>query len=323
MGLQGTARDMKAREFITKIPVPICGLALGLASLDLFLSQRYDPYAYRIFAVLAAIILSLFTLRMVFDRRGILKDIENPAIFGVLPTYTMTLMLLSAYAKDYIGDLALILWLGAIAASFFMMVIFVTRYFFKVDVNKVFPAWIIIFVGYVVASVTSPAFGMERLGQMIFWIGVTGYLTVIPLIIYRMLKVRKIPESLIPQIAIITAPVNLCISGCLTAFGDSPPETMLMILTVLGVISYVAVMLYLPVMLNRRFYPSYAALTFPLVISAASFYKLGVYFELSSDLFMILRDITAVAAVAIVVYVLIRYVIFLCQTAKSTGKANA
>ena len=314
---------MKAKEFITKIPVPICGLALGLASLDLFLSQRYDPYAYNIFAFISAIVALLFTLRLIFDLKGVLKDIENPAIFGVLPTYTMTLMLLSAYAKDYIGDLALIIWLGAIAASIFMMIVFVSRYFFKLDINKVFPSWIIIFVGYVVASVTSPAFGMERLGQMIFWMGVTGYLTVIPLIIYRILKVRKIPESFIPQIAIITAPVNLCISGCLTAFGDSPPETMLKILAVMGVVSYVAVMAYLPVMLNRKFYPSFAALTFPLVISAASFYKLGVYFGFSSDLFIILRDFTAIAAIAIVVYVLIRFTMFLYQTASGLGKANA
>jgi len=98
---------------------------------------------------------------------------------------------------------------------------------------------------------------------------------------------------------------------------------MLKILAVMGVVSYVAVMAYLPVMLNRKFYPSFAALTFPLVISAASFYKLGVYFGFSSDLFIILRDFTAIAAIAIVVYVLIRFTMFLYQTASGLGKANA
>jgi len=310
---------MRAREFISKVPVPVCGLALGLASLDLFLSQRYDPYAYSIFALLSAIIALLFTLRIIFDHRGILKDIENPAVFGVLPTYTMTLMLLSAYAESYIGDIAMAIWLAAIFASFILMFFFVKRFFFKFDIEKVFPSWIIIFVGYVVASVTSPAFGMERLGQIIFWFGFTGYLAILPLILYRTVKVRKIPESLIPQIAIFAAPVNLCIAGCLTAFGGSPPEIPLMILTVLGVISYVAVMLYLPVMLNRKFYPSYAALTFPLVISTSSFYKLGVYYGISSnDLFAIFREFTVIVAIFIVVYVLIRFAIFFYRTARST-----
>jgi len=315
---------MRAKEFITKIPVPICGLALGLASLDLFLSQRYDPYAYGIFAAISAVIAILFTLRIVFDHRGIMKDIENPAVFGVLPTYTMTLMLLSTYAKNYIGDLAIIIWFGAIIASYVMMFFFVKRFFFKLDIEKVFPSWIIIFVGYVVASVTSPVFGMEKLGQIIFWSGFIGYFAIIPIIAYRVFKVRGIPEPLVPQLAIFAAPVNLCIAGCLTAFGDSPPEIPLMLLTVLGVISYVAVMLYMPVMLNRKFYPSYAALTFPLVISTVSFYKLGEYYGLSSnDLFVALREITVAVAILIVVYVLIRYVIFFYQTVRSARAGSA
>jgi len=310
---------MRASEFIKKVPVPICGLALGLASLDLFLSQRYEPYAYSIFALLSAMIALLFTARIIIDGRGVLKDIENPAVFGVLPTYTMTLMLLSTYAKEYIGDIALIIWLCAIAASYVIMFFFVKGFFLRFDIEKVYPSWIIIFVGYVVASVTSPVFGMEWLGRIIFWSGFIGYLMILPLITYRVLKIKKIPESMVPQVAIFAAPVNLCIAGCLTAFGDHPPEIPLMILTALGVISYVAVMLYLPVMLNRKFYPSYAALTFPLVISTVSFYKLGEYYGLSSDAFVFLRDVTAVAAILIVAYVFLRYAMFLYQAAKSTG----
>ena len=47
---------MDARQFITKVPVPICELSLGLASLDMFLSQRYDAYAYNIFATVSVMI---------------------------------------------------------------------------------------------------------------------------------------------------------------------------------------------------------------------------------------------------------------------------
>jgi len=302
---------MNAREFIAKLPVPICGLSLGLASLDLFLTQRYDLYLYSIFAALSAVIVILFTLRIIFDHRGILKDIENPAVFGVLPTYTMTIMLLSTYAKDYIGEAATVIWLGAVAASFVLIFFFIKKFIIKFEMGKVFPSWMIIFVGYVVASVTSPVFGMEELGKILFWSGFFCYLVLLPLIAYRTLKVRNIPEALIPQITIIAAPANLCIVGSLSAFGGAPPDAVLLILAALGVAVYVAIMAYLPVMLRIKFYPSYAAFTFPLVISTVSFYNLGVHYGLlSNDIFVILWAITLIAAILIVLYVLIRYVVY-------------
>jgi exfoliative toxin A/B len=296
--------------------VPICGLSLGLASLDRFLWYYHgNAYTLNVFAWFSFAIAILFTLRIFADGKGILKDIEAPAVFAVLPTYTMTLLLLTAYVKDHFGgiagDVSFCVWIGAVAASYVIMFFFVKRFFLKFSMEKVFPSWIIIFVGYVVASTTSPSFGMESLGQILFWSGFIGYLLLLPLLAYRTLIFRKTPEPLVPQAAIFTAPVNLCIVGCLTVYAV-PPEAAVHILTVMGVISYAAVMCYLPIMLNRKFYPSFAALTFPLVISAVSFHRLGMYYGISSnDAFGILQGATVIVAIAVVVYVLIRYLMFL------------
>jgi exfoliative toxin A/B len=184
--------------------------------------------------------------------------------------------------------------------------------------EKVLPSWIIIFVGYVVASVTSPVFGMEGLGRILFWSGFTGYLALLPLLVYRTVVIRKIAEPFVPTVAIFAAPVNLCVVGCLTVYG-TPPEIVVTILAVLGTISYIAVVGYLPVMLNRKFYPTFSALTFPLVISAVSFYVLGNHYGFSSDIFWALQAVTVVIAAAVVVYVLIRYIIFLYQAARSSS----
>jgi exfoliative toxin A/B len=101
----------------------------------------------------------------------------------------------------------------------------------------------------------------------------------------------------------------------LTIYGNAPPEIVLSLLVILGIASYAAVMAYLPTMLNRRFYPSYAALTFPLVISAVSFHMLGEHYGLSGDLFNVLQMTVAAIAVIIVVYVLIRYSVFMYRNA--------
>jgi exfoliative toxin A/B len=312
---------MGVRQFLTKVPVPICGLSLGLASLDRFLWYNYnDAYTFNIFALFSFAIAILFTLRIFADRRGILRDIESPAVFAVLPTYTMTLFLLTAYVEDHIGGIAggvsFVIWAGAVIASFVMMIFFVKRFFLRFSIEKVFPSWIVIFVGYVVASVTSPSFGAEEIGRILFWSGLIGYLSLTPLLAYRTVIVRKIPEPLVPQTAIFTAPVNLCIVGCLTVYA-APPEMVVHVLTVLGVMTYAVVIAYLPIMLNRKFYPSFAALTFPLAISAVSFHKLGVYYGISSnDVFSILQITTAVIAIAVVVYVLIGYAAFLYRAGR-------
>jgi exfoliative toxin A/B len=322
---------MSVKGFITKIPIPICGLSLGLASLGRFLSNTYeDVYILNVFMLFAFLIAGLFTLRIIFDHKGILKDLNTPALFGVLPTYTMTLMLLSEFVRVHIGgiagDIALIIWLSAIAMSFVIMFFFVRKFIFNLSMDKVVPSWVIIFVGYVVASVTSPAFGMTSLGQAIFWCGFIGCLVMLPPLIYRVLT-RGLPESLVPNVAIFAAPANLCVVGCLAVYAATPSNPLpdiagiaLMILAAIGVIMYTAVICYLPIMLKRKFYPSFSGLTFPLVISAVSFHRLAEYFELPSDgAFNIILMITACIATVIVTYVLIRYLIFLHGTAKSTG----
>ncbi|MDR2866673.1 MAG: TDT family transporter [Methanomassiliicoccaceae archaeon] len=317
---------MGTKEFIRKIPVPICGLSLGLASLDRFLWYVHnDIYVFNIFALLAFIILILFTLRMMIDRKGVAKDIASPAVFGVLPTYTMTVMLLSAYAADHAGgivrDIALVPWLGAIAASYVMMLLFAKRFFFNFSIDRVFPSWIIVFVGYVVASLTSISFGMEQLGQVIFWSGFIGYMCMLPLTAYRILVHRNIPGPLIPTTAIFAAPANLCIVGYIASYGApaGTADIVFIILVILGVVSYASVMLYLPVMLGRKFHPSFSSLTFPLVISAVSFYRLGdLYGLLSNDTFRIIQTGTLVIAVCMVVYVSLMYTAFLCRGVKKS-----
>jgi exfoliative toxin A/B len=302
------------------MPVPMCGLALGLASLDLFFSDTYEFYTYGVCALLSLFLMVLFTLRIFADPRGIMKDLENPAVFGVLPTYTMTLMILSTYAKDVIGDAAAVIWAGAVAASFVFIFFFVKRFFLGFDIKKVFPGWMVIFIGYVVASVTSPAFGMQDAGQVLFWCGFAGCMTILPLAAYRTLKVKKIPESLMPQIVIFAAPANLCMTGCIASYGmDHAPELAVAILAGMGVVIFLAVAAYLPFLLrDTKFYPSYAAYTFPLVISAISFYRLIEFYGIrDGSILVMFQEIVMIIAVLIIAYVFIRYMIFFYQTAKN------
>jgi len=75
--------------------------------------------------------------------------------------------------------------------------------------------------------------------------------------------------------------------------------------------SYIYVSIMMVSLLQIKFYPTYAAFTFPYVISATAF-RLGATFlsEKGIPYLMPVADVTMWVAIIIVLYVLIRYILF-------------
>ena len=298
------------RDIFSGVPIPICGLALGMASLDRYLWQNYDDYV-RIFAIFSVFLMILFSMRVLTGIKGIRKDLESPILFGVLPTYCMAAMILSTYVNGHSDTIALILWASALILCFLMMPFFIHRFILKFDMKNVFPSWFVMFIGHVVGSVTSAAMGYTEIGRILFWFGTIAYVVLLPVILFRVVKVKGIPEPAVPNIAILAAPPNLLLVGYLTSYGTSANDAVVGILAVLGIVSYVAVLAYMPFMMKRKFYPSYAAFTFPLVICMISMSMIESFYNLEESIFHIFQMMSVAVAVIIVVYVLLRYAVFL------------
>ena len=312
---------MTVTEFVRNLPVPICGLALGAASLDRFLLQNYDSYEFSIFAAVSAFLVMLFTLKILFGADVLRKDIGNPVLFGVLPTYPMTIMILATYMMDASETVAKILWICSLVSMFLMMPLFVRRFAVSFDIRNVFPSWFVMFIGCVVSSVTSTAMGFTDIGKMVFIFGLSSYAVLLPMILYRVIAVKGISEPVMPNLAIFAAPPNLLLVGYLTAYAGNANETMVGLLAVMGIVSYIAVLICVPFMVKRKFYPSYGALTFPLVISTVSIHMVGSFYGLSNGVFGALEVVSAIVAMTSVVYVLLRYVTFFINPEPS--KPNA
>ena len=78
----------------------------------------------------------------------------------------------------------------------------------------------------------------------------------------------------------------------------------LSVLIPLTILFFIFVLIQLPFLLNRKFYPSFSAFTFPLVICAIAFQKTGLYYQLGTLSFLtILIYLSELLAVIIVVYV--------------------
>ena len=299
-------------QIVKKLPVPIVGLMLALAALG-NLIQSYGNGLRNLMGISSGIILLLVIIKIFKYTKGVKEALENPVVASVFPTLSMGSMLLATYLKPYIGSLALVLWLGSIALHIILMILFTKKYVLNFNIKKVFPSWYIVYVGIAVASVTSAAFEMQILGKIIFWFAFISYLVLLPIILKRVCVVKEIPEPALPTITILSAPASLCLAGYMNSFGEKN-MFIVWLLLVLSQATYLAIILYMPKLLKLKFYPSYSGFTFPLVISAMSL-KLTNGFLVKAGTPIpalgLLVKFEELIAVAICLYVLIKYISFL------------
>lgn len=299
-------------EFLKKYPVPIVGLILGLAASG-NLIQSYGEVYRNVFGIISAIFLILIFIKMAKYPKEVAKNLENPVIASVFPTLSMGIMLLSTYCTYYTKSFAYIMWIMGIVLHIVLILWFTKKFVFNFSIKKVFPSWFIVYVGIVVASVTAPVYKMESLGKLLFWFGLITYLILLPIVIYRVIKVKNMPEPTLPTIAIFAAPASLLLAGYMKSF-QAKNMIMVWFLMVLSIIMYISVIVMLFKLLKLKFYPSYSGFTFPLVISGISIKLTNTFLiKFHQPIFLLkyLVKFQEILAISITLYVLIRYIKFL------------
>lgn len=299
------------KAFFKKIPLPMTGLMLALAAAG-NLVQSYGEIYRSILGAIATILFVLLVGKILIHPGLVKEELKNPVVASVFPTLTMGMMLLATYLKTFSSSLAFIMWLVSVGGHICMIFWFSIKYLLNFDMKKVFPSWFIVYVGIVVGSVTGPAFAMESIGKILFWIGLISYFLLLPVIIKRV-RMGTIPEAARPTLIIFAAPVALSLAGYISSFAS---KNMLMVwgLLVLSQVSYVFVLVQLPKLINTKFYPSFSGFTFPLVISAISIKLTNGFLTNSGQGIPFLRYVVLfeeVVAVLIVLYVLMKYTQFL------------
>lgn len=264
-------------SFLKRVPLPLCGVALGLAALGNLLAA-YSPYLKILCGVLAFVGILFVTCKYLTMSDAFVTDMKNPVTASVSGTYTMALMLLAGYIKPILPVFAMILWYVAIVLHFVLIVYFTLNFILKIkipdDLMKVVASYFIVYVGIVVASVTAPAFNNIALGKICFWI---GFILYIPLFFYVSFRYIKLGNKKIEAKAlacIYAAPASLCVAGYISSF-EQKNITFLTGLYIFSLVIYlfglfVVADLFANFANNKefKFYPSIAGITFPFVISA-------------------------------------------------------
>ena len=294
---------------IKKVSIPIAGLVLALAAIGNLLVSYGEIYKNS-FGVISSIFLILLLIKIFMYPNSISNDLDNPVIASVAPTFSMAIMILSTYINPFLPSLAYGLWITGLIIHCILIIYFTKKFILNFDIKKVFPSYFVVYVGIVVGSVTAPAFNALNLGQWLFWFGFILYFLLLPVVIYRVFVVKSTLEPALPTITIFAAPASLCLAGYMSVFPQKN-MTIVWLLTSLSLVMLISVLLYMPKMLKLKFYPSYSAFTFPLVISAIAIKKTNAFFITIGQeipLFNYVVKVEEFLATAIVIYVLVRHI---------------
>ncbi len=254
------------KDFIKKVPVPLCGVMLGFAALGNLL-QSYGEGIRSVCGIIAGFLLILILMKLIMFPQMIKEDLNNPIMASVAGTFPMALMLLSTYVKPIIGGAAFYIWIFAILLHIVLIIYFTMKFILKLQMPKVFASYYIVYVGIAVAAVTAPAYEQLGIGTATFWFGFVTLIALLVLVTMRYVKFPEVPEPAQPLICIYAAPTSLCIAGYVQSVTPKSRGfllAMLVVATLLYLFALVKAIGYL----KLKFYPSYAAFTFPFVISA-------------------------------------------------------
>ena len=120
----------------------------------------------------------------------------------------------------------------------------------------------------------------KELGEVIVWIALVLYFALLPIILKRVVHQKLTERAAVPLITILTAPGSLCLAGYLSVF-EQGSAWFVAFMLLLSQTIYFCVVAYMKNMLAVGFYPSYAAFTFPLVISATAMFKSALFLRIT------------------------------------------
>lgn len=300
------------RELIRKVPIPTAGVALGLAALGNLLKPLLDPF-HHVFGLIALLLIGLLTAKVILFPSLIREDLRNSVLASVSATFFMTLMQIATYLASFALGAAFALWVAAVIGHLVLIGWFTLTFIRRFKLPEVFPTYFICYVGIIVASATAPAFGAQRIGYGLFWLGFACYLVLLVVVTYRYAK-HEVPEGARPLFCIYTAPMSLSLVGYL-ACAPAPNMLFVGILFVAAQLLYVIVLTRLPKFLALDFYPSFAAMTFPFVITATALGQVTELFRAAAMPFVTALEWLALGetmvACLMVAFVLGHYVRFL------------
>lgn len=294
------------KKGLNKIPLPLSAVMLSFATLGNALKNV--PAIRPLFGGISATLLVVLLLKIIFTFETFKKDMNNPIVASVFVTFFMGINVLATYVKPLFPFTAICLWITGLVLHIATALYVLIRFIFPT--RKFLPSHYVTFVGIVVASVTAPAFQLQQVGFIIFCIGFTCFLVLTPFICKNLFKENYLPKPAAPTKVIVGAPLSLCLAGYLNS-ASVVSLTFAFILLLFSFMLTCIGVYFIATTIKKEFNPTYAAYTFPMVISAVAMKGMAAITAEHTfhPLLQMIAQVELIFAVCVVLAVFIRYIL--------------
>lgn len=302
-------------KILKKYPFPISGLILGMFALGNLL-QSYGEGIRATIGIVAWVMLILLVVKMVIAKDEFVEAMKNPVIAGTMATFPMALMVGSVYIANYLKNpgIGKIVWFIGLILQILIILYFIKAFVVNFKIQTVFPTWFVVFVGIAVATLTAGAYKQVAIGKISFWFALISYLVLLPIVAYRVVKVKNIPEPALPTLVIFAAPGSLLLAAYMAPIFKEKNIILVYFLLVLSLIIYVYGVTQMLKMVKMNFFPSFSAFTFPIVISGMAiklFTKYAAGIGIKSPILLTLVKVEEIIAVLAIIFVFAKYMEFI------------
>ena len=263
-------------ERLKKMPVPVLPTFVGALTLsNVYGGMGYTWFRYLVMAA-ATIIIICYIVKIILYPGVCASEYKLTVPSSLYAGFTMCLMILGSFYYEKGLGFGKVIWLCAVIIHAVHICIFTYNNVIKKrDWGTTVPSWFVTYNGIMVSCVTGGAMNMKPMLQAITIYGIIIYLILIPVIIYRLIKVPVKP-AVYHTMPVVLAPCSLCVVSLLNTF-DPAPKLLLIFLYICVLASLLFIIVKLPDFFSFDFVPGFAGLTFPMAIGIVATNKMSGY----------------------------------------------
>ena len=263
-------------ERLKRMPVPVLPTFVSALTLsNVYGGMGYTWFRYLTMAI-ATIVIICYIVKIILYPGVCASEYKQTVPSSLYAGFTMCLMILGSFYYETGLGFGKVIWLCAVIIHAVHICIFTYNNVIKNrDISTTVPSWFVTYNGIMVSCVTGGAMNMKPMLQAITVYGIIIYLILIPIMIYRLIKVPVKP-AVYHTMAVVLAPCSLCVVSLLNTF-DPPSRPLLIFLYFCVLASLLFIIVKLPDFFSFDFVPGFAGLTFPMAIGIVATNKMAGY----------------------------------------------
>ncbi len=301
---------------LDRLPVSILPTFVGVATLGNVYAMLGYGFIQHFSMILAMFVLIMYICKMVKFPKVIVKDYQNQVSASLFSGFTMLLMSIGNYITNYNHTLGETLWLIGIWIHICHIILFSYKYIIKGwDWDSFLPSSFVTYAGLLVSVVVGDHMGDRQLLTYIVYFGIIAYFTLLPIIIYRLVKL-EVKLHVYHTMAVVLSPCSLCLAGYI---GVVENKSLALITVLYGciMISLLFIVAMLPKFFAISFNPGFAGMTFPMAIGVIASIRMSEYLMITGNTLMgnIVHQIAGVQiylTTMTVSYVVLNFIIEAC-----------